>query len=144
MQLSEDEIIKKYANQYGHCNRNTLPPYEYEFTCISCGYNVIKRKHDLTKIQRKKMNFINQLKYAEQKLFCILIDVYQIYEGNDFGYIYETLSTLKIKKLKLNKIIIEENKDMIESPDFEHDYRSRTARGVYNVGHDSIRLMRSG
>ena len=30
-----------------------LLPYEYEFTCISCGFNVIKRKHELSKIQRK-------------------------------------------------------------------------------------------
>ena len=31
MNLSEDEIIKKYAKNFGHCNRNTLLPYEYEF-----------------------------------------------------------------------------------------------------------------
>ena len=57
MELTEDEIIQKYANQRGHCNRNTLLPYEYEFTCFSCGYNVIKRKHEISKIQRKKNKF---------------------------------------------------------------------------------------
>ena len=31
-----------------------LRPYEDEFTCISCGYNVIKRKHELSKFQRKE------------------------------------------------------------------------------------------
>ena len=80
-----------------HCNRNCLLPYEYEFTCVVCGFNVIKTKHQLSKIQRK-INFINRLKYAEQKIFCICIDVYKIYEGNDYDKIYEVLSTLKNKK----------------------------------------------
>ena len=57
MEITEDEIIEKYATRCGHCNRNTLLPYEYEFTCIVCGYNVNKRKHDLSKIQRKKNKF---------------------------------------------------------------------------------------
>ena len=51
MELTEDEIIEKYAKLCGNYNRNTILPYEYEFTCISCGYNVIKRKHEFTKIQ---------------------------------------------------------------------------------------------
>ena len=54
MNLSEDQKIEKYAKKCLHCNRNTLLPYEYEFTCFSCGHNVNKRKHELTKIQRKK------------------------------------------------------------------------------------------
>ena len=37
MELTEHEIIEKYGKYCGHCNRNTLPPYEYEFTCITCG-----------------------------------------------------------------------------------------------------------
>ena len=56
MELTEDEIIQKYGKPFGHCNRNTLLPYRYEITCISCGYNVLKRKHQLSKIQRKKLN----------------------------------------------------------------------------------------
>ena len=35
MQLSEDQIIEKYAKNCGHFNRNTLLPYDYEWTCIS-------------------------------------------------------------------------------------------------------------
>ena len=31
--------------------------FEYEWTCFSCGYNVNKRKHELSKIQRKKNKF---------------------------------------------------------------------------------------
>ena len=89
MELSEDGIIQKYAKNCGHCSRNTLLPYEYEFTCLSCGYNVNKRKHELSKIQRKKLNFINRLKYGEQKFFCNCIEVYKIYEGNDYNEIYE-------------------------------------------------------
>ena len=75
MQLTEHEIIEKNGKHCGHCNRNTLLPYEYEFTCFSCGYNVIKRKHELSKTQQKKLNFMNRLKYDEQKIFCICVDV---------------------------------------------------------------------
>ena len=97
MDLTEDEIIQEYAKTCRHCNRNTLLPYEYEFTCIVCSYNVTKRKHELSKIQRKKINFINRIKYAEQKLFCICIDVYMIYDVNENDEIYKVLSILKIK-----------------------------------------------
>ena len=51
MNLTEDEIIEKYGKLCGHCNRNTLLPYEYEWTCLSCNYTVIKEKHELSKIQ---------------------------------------------------------------------------------------------
>ena len=47
MDLTEDEIIQKYAKTCRHCNRNTLLPYEYEITCIVCGYSVTKRKHGI-------------------------------------------------------------------------------------------------
>ena len=95
MELTEEEFMQKYAKKCLHCNRNMLLPYEYEWTCISCGFNINKRKHELSKIQRKKINFINRLKYAEQKIFCICIDVYKIYEDDDYDEIYKMLSTLK-------------------------------------------------
>ena len=139
MELTEDEIIEKYAKQCRHCNRNTLLPYENEFTCFSCGYNVHRRKHELSKIQRKKINFIIILKYAEQKIFCSCIGLYMIYDGNDYGEKYKVLCTLKNKKLKINIILIEKYKDMIKNSDFEQNYWSRTAQGVYKIGHDSIR-----
>ena len=31
---------------------------------------------------------------------------------------------------------------MIKNPDFEQNYWSGTATGVYKIGHDSIRLMK--
>ena len=55
MQLTEDEIIKKDAKHWGHCNRNTLLPYEYGGTCIPCRFNLNKKNHELSKIQRKKL-----------------------------------------------------------------------------------------
>ena len=54
MQLSEDEVFEKNGKHCGHCNRNTLVPYEFEFSSVVCGFNLIKRKHELTKTQRKK------------------------------------------------------------------------------------------
>ena len=142
MELTEDEIIQKYGKNCGHCNRNTLLPYEYEFTCFSCGFNVYKRKHELSKIQRKKINFINRLKYAEVKIFSICVDVYKIYEVDDYDEIYKVLSILKNKKLKVNNTLIEIYKNMLENPDCEQNYWSRTAEGIYKIGHDSIRLMK--
>ena len=91
MELTEDEIIEKYAKQCLHCSRITLLPYEYEWTCFSCGFNVNKRKHELSKIQRTKINFINRLKYAEVKIFSICVDVYKIYEGDNFDELHKVL-----------------------------------------------------
>ena len=31
---------------------------------------------------------------------------------------------------------------MLKNPDFEQDYWSRTAVGIYKIGHDGIRLMK--
>ena len=142
MELTEDEIIQKYAKQCRHCNRNTLLPYEYEFACIACGYNVTKRKHELSKIQKKKINFINRLKYAEIKIFSICVDLYKIYEGDDHYEIYKVLSILKNKKLKINNTLIDIYKDMLKNPNFEQNKYSLTSTGIYKIGHDSIRLMK--
>ena len=125
--MTENEIIQKYAKQCRHCNRNTLLPYQYEFTCLACGYNVNKHKHELSKIQRKKINFINRLKYAEQKMFCICIDFYKIYAGDDFDELYKVLSTLKNKKLKINNTLMEIYEDMLKNPDFEQNKYSLTS-----------------
>ena len=67
----------------------------------------------------KKINFINRLKFAEEKIFCICRDVHKICEGNDYDEIYKVLSTLKNKKLKINNTLIEKYKNMLENPDFE-------------------------
>ena len=53
MVLTEDQIVEKNATKCRHRLRITLLPFQYEFTYFSCGYNVIKRKHEFTKIQRK-------------------------------------------------------------------------------------------
>ena len=140
MDLTEDEILEKYVEKRGHFNGKTILPFECEFTCISCGFNLIKRKHELTRIQPKK-SFIHRLKYAEHKFFCICVDVYRIYESEDFDKIYEVLSTIKNEKLKIHNILIEKYKDMNENQDFEQNYYSRTAIGTYKTGHDSIRLL---
>ena len=142
MNLSEDEIIQKYSKRCGNCNRNTLLPYEYEFTCFSCGYSVNKRNHQPSKIQRKKIIFINRIKYAEVKIFSICVDVYKIYEVDDFDNMLEVLSTIKNKKLRTNDILIEKYKKVLENCDFEQDHCSRTAEGIYKIENDSIRLMK--
>ena len=54
----------------------------------------------------------------------------------------KNLSTLKNKKLKINNILIEKYKSMLDNSDFEQNYWSKTATGVYKIGHDSIRLKK--
>ena len=66
------KLLKQYAKQCGHCNRITLLPQENNWTCVSCGYSVIKRKHELSKIQLKKINIINLLKFSEHNIFCFV------------------------------------------------------------------------
>ena len=31
---------------------------------------------------------------------------------------------------------------MLENPEFEQDYYSRTAESIYKIGHDSIKLLK--
>ena len=93
------------------------------------------------KYNEKKINFINRPKCAEQKIFCICVDVYKIYDGNDYDEMKKALSELN-KKLKINNILIEKYKDMSENPDFEQDHWSRTAERIYEIGHECIRLMK--
>ena len=142
MELTEDKIIEKYPKKCLHCNRNTLLPYEFEWSCFSCNYIVSKRKHELSKIQRKKINFMKRLKYAEQKIFCICKDIYKIYEGDDYDQIYKVLSTSKNKKLKIINKLIEIYKDLLKNLDFEQNKYSLTSKGIYKNGRDSIRLMK--
>ena len=99
-------------------------------------------KTNSQKYKRKKINFINRLKYAEVKIFSICVDVYKIYEGDDYDEIYKVLSTLKNKNLKINNKLIEIYKDLLKNTDFEQNYWSKTAKGIYKIGHDSIRLMK--
>ena len=54
MELTKDKKIESYAKQGLQCTRNTSLPYEINWTCLSCEYNVIKRENDHTKIQRTK------------------------------------------------------------------------------------------
>ena len=68
MELTEDEIIQTHARNCLLCMRKKLLPYEYERTFTSCGYNVVIRKTELSKISRNKSNFIIILNYAEHKI----------------------------------------------------------------------------
>ena len=65
-----------------------------------------------------------------RKIFCICVDVYKVYEDNNYDKFYKVLSKLRNKKLKMNNILIEECKNMLENPDFEQDYWSRAAIGI--------------
>ena len=49
---------------------------------------------------------------------------------------------MKNIKLKLKNILTEKYKKLLENPDSEQDFCSRTAKGIYQIGHGSIRLMK--
>ena len=57
MEITKDEILRKFAKQCGHCRRISSLPFEHEFIFNACAYNVIKRKHKLIKTQRKINKF---------------------------------------------------------------------------------------
>ena len=54
MELTENDNYQKIGKKCMLCTRNTLLPYEYEWTCTACGYNVIKRKVETTKNNKKE------------------------------------------------------------------------------------------
>ena len=67
MELTQDDFLNKYAKNCGQNKENILLPYEYELTCVSCGFNENKRKNDLSKIQRKKNKFYEPNKICRSK-----------------------------------------------------------------------------
>ena len=84
------------------------------------------------------------MKHAEVKIFSICVDVYKIYEGDNYDKIYKILSTIKNKKLKVTNTLIEIYKDMLKNPNFEQNkyFIIITSSGIYKIGHDSIRLLK--
>ena len=70
MEVTEHQIIENCGkkvdivieNCYYHLNMNLVVFHVDKFN---------KTKKELPKIQRKRINFINRLKYAEHKIFCI-------------------------------------------------------------------------
>ena len=60
MELTEGQIIEKYANRCMQSLRITFLPYQHELKGIACGYNVVKRKNELSRVQRKELNFTNR------------------------------------------------------------------------------------
>ena len=66
MELTEVEKTEKNAIQWLHCTHNTLIPFEYEWTCFSCGYNVIEGKMKLQKTTKK---FNQQTELCWKKLY---------------------------------------------------------------------------
>ena len=106
MELVEDQRIESYANRCLYCTRNTLLPYEYEWTCVACGYNVVRRNNELRESQRKTMNPMNRLKYAENKIICLCIDGSRAFDGGDIERSTVCLTRLKIRKLHIKKITL--------------------------------------
>ena len=57
MELTQDEIIQKYSKLCPSCGRNAMLPYQYEFTCLPCGYNIKKLKINYLKFNEKDKHF---------------------------------------------------------------------------------------
>ena len=53
MQLTDEETIKNMENIAHRCNKNTMLPYEYEYTCYFCNHSIIKLKSNYLISQRK-------------------------------------------------------------------------------------------
>ena len=48
---------------------------------------------------------MKRFKYAEQKIYCNCIEVYQIYEDDDYNKIFEVLSKLGNKNFKKKQLL---------------------------------------
>ena len=96
----------------------------------------------MNSLKHKKKFFINCLKYAGVKFFSICVDVYKICEVNDFENIYEVLSTLKYKKVKVNNTLIDIYKEMLLNHIFEQNKNSITSTGIFKIAHNSFRIMK--
>ena len=78
----------------------------------------------------------------ESNFFSICVDVYKIYEVNDFEKIYEVLSTLKYKKVKVNNTLIDIYKEMLLNHIFEQNKNSITSTGILKIAHNSFSIMK--
>ena len=78
------KLLKNMLLFANHVIEKQLLPYAFEWTCLICGLNIIKQKHELTLNQRKKITFSSRIKYAERKIIAICTDIIQIYDGHDY------------------------------------------------------------
>ena len=60
-----------------HCTRNTILPYECEWTCIASGYNVMKRKNELTKTQRRENRQYQSIELSCRKRLYVFVKIYK-------------------------------------------------------------------
>ena len=134
MILTDDEIIQKYGKICPSCNRNTMLPYAYEWTCLICKMNIIKSKNELTLSQRKKLTFASRIKYAEQKIITIATDIIQIYDGYDYNKMLEVLSQIKNKKLNIKKDLIKYYNEM--DPNYQQTQISLSQKNIYKISYE--------
>ena len=139
MQLTDDEIIKKYGKYCPSCDRNCMLPYEYEYTCYFCNHTFIKTKKQLSNFSKKKQNFGLRLNYGKKKILTICVDIAQIYFGDDYNIMFDILSGLKYRKLNIKSELIKYYKLMPEN--FYEDQCSRQAKSIYKIGYKAISLM---
>ena len=131
--------MKKYDKLLIHCLQNTFLPFEYEWTCNSCGYNVNNKNSTHKNTAKKRQILLPKKNMLNGKKF-ICIDVYLLYEDDDFQIFFEKLSELKGNKLKIKDELTEKYKNVSEFPNFGQEYYSKTAKGIYKIGVDSIKL----
>ena len=73
-----------------HGPQNTLLPYRYERTVWLVP--IMLRNESMNSLEINEKKIISRLKHSQHKKFCLIMDVYKIYEGNDFNKIYDSLS----------------------------------------------------
>ena len=127
------------------CGRNFLIEYEYEFTCFVCGFNIIKPKSQLSKLQiKKRINFNGRLKYANNKIISISMEIETLMrdddEKEDLDRLATYLTLIKRKKLYVNETILRKFYEM--SDDFEVNPLSRGAIGIQKAGNYALRMMK--
>ena len=129
----------KYATICVSCNRRFFIEFPYEHRCLICNAKAVKKKRELTKIQKKRQaKFSSRFKYAELKISVICMDIMRIHRESNLNLIAATLLLLKKSKLNFNDIIFEKYCNM----PYEVEVANADANGIWKYGYEGLRLVK--
>ena len=86
MELTEHELFMKNMLNVVDIAIEILF-YLTNMNLLVCCVATMLLKHELSKSSKKEINFIIRIKNAEFKKFCLCVDVYKIYESDDYDKI---------------------------------------------------------
>ena len=102
MKKTEDENIEKYGKQFTFCMQNTYHMNK-SGNVFHLDIMLRNRRKELTKFQRRQLNFIYRSEYAENLIICIGFDADRLCNGDNTDKLTECLTTVNIGIQKRKK-----------------------------------------